>query len=167
MSTSPDTPRNVGRPPSFESPEEMATSIDEYFLRCDAENRPYTVPGLARALGFSTRKSLWDYEGKPEFVNTIKRAKLRIEEQRSEQLIMRQSNCTGLIFDLKNNFGWQDKFDQEVTARVSNSIEERTLACMPPEPKDMNEWRQWYNEQMAHRPGGQEQTPTEPEKGLE
>ena len=79
--------RSTGRPPAYDSPEQMEKVIEAYFVKCDEEGRPYTVPGLALALGFCTRKSLYDYEQKDSFVNTVKRAKLRIEEQRAEQLV--------------------------------------------------------------------------------
>lgn len=104
----------TGRPRLYETPEEMEPAIEAYFTECDEGDRPYTVPGLARALGFADKQSLIDYAGRAEFSFTIKAAKARIEEQRAEALVTRQSGHVGLIFDLKNNFGWKDQQDIDV-----------------------------------------------------
>lgn len=111
--------KKVGRPRMFETPEQMEPLIEKYFADCDAASRPYTMPGLANALGFIDRKSPAEYARKfPEFTATIKRARLRIEEQRNIQLIT-ESNVAGKIFDLLNNFDWKDK--QE----LQHSVEQR------------------------------------------
>lgn len=103
----------AGRPPLFATPEDMQPKVDEYFASCDADQKPYTVPGLALALGFSDRHSLHDYAAKDEFTATVKRALLRIETQRGEKLVVGVGNVTGMIFDLKNNFGWKDRQELE------------------------------------------------------
>lgn len=90
------TKGQVGRPPKYEHKEEIEGLIEEYFKKCEGEilkdeegevifdkfgnpvivgARPPTVTGLALALGFSTRLSLLNYQGKKEFMNTITRAK--------------------------------------------------------------------------------------------
>jgi hypothetical protein len=103
----------TGRPPAYDTPEDMQQAIDSYFDQCVAEDRPPTVTGLALALGFEGRQGLLYYEtDKPEFLVTVKRAKGRIEQYIEEQLY-RGSSVTGLIFNLKNNFGWKDS--QEFT----------------------------------------------------
>ena len=105
----------VGRPPKFKTPKEMEPLIEGYFSDCDKAERPYTVPGIALALGFADRHSLHDYMAKDEFTATIKRARLRIEAQRAQALVTRTQGVAGLIFDLKNNFGWKDKTEHEHT----------------------------------------------------
>ena len=108
-----------GRPPKYNTPEEMQAAIDAYF---DEEEIP-TVTGLALALGFDSRNALLYYESdKPEFLGTIKKAKLRIEAHLERQLY-RGSSVTGLIFNLKNNFGWKDA--QEYTHVTENEDGER------------------------------------------
>ena len=99
----------IGRPPMFNSPEEMEPLIQGYFDACDEQGHPYAVPGLVLALGFAHRQTLLQYAKKDEFSFTIKRAKLRIEAQRASALVTRLSGQAVLIFDLKNNFGWKDK----------------------------------------------------------
>ena len=111
----------AGRPPEFKTPEEMQAAIDEYFSEDgDAymgmgEDRIFapTISGLAFHLGLS-RQSLCNYEKKDEFLDTIKRAKSRVEIA-LEQRLFGQA-VTGTIFNLKNNFGWKDKTETEHTA---------------------------------------------------
>ncbi|MCR4282797.1 MAG: DNA-packaging protein [Bauldia sp.] len=114
----------AGRPPKFRTPEEMEPLVDSYFAECDTAEpaRPYTIPGLAQALGFVDRQSLLDYAEKPEFSCTIKAAKLRVETQRSEKLVAGVGNVTGMIFDLKNNFGWRDKTEHELSSDPSRPL---------------------------------------------
>ena len=93
--------------PTFETPEEMQILIGAYFKECEEKQVPTTVPGLAYALGFVSRQSLWDYSKKKAFSYTLKRAKVYIEAERNIMLLTEQ-NAAGKIFDLKNNFEWID-----------------------------------------------------------
>jgi len=104
----------MARPRVYASPEDMDEAIDAYFQKCDTERRPYTIAGLAYELGFIDRHSIPEYEKRPEFSATIKNARSRIEMQRSERLVSGDGNVTGMIFDLKNNFGWKDKQDVDI-----------------------------------------------------
>lgn len=70
-----------------------------------------TVSGLAVVLDL-TRQGLINYEGKPAFVDTVKRAKQRIEAFSEQRL--HHGSAVGMIFSLKNNFGWKDKTEQEI-----------------------------------------------------
>ena len=49
--------RKVGRPVKYKKAEQMQKKIDKYFADCDKKYEPYTVTGLAMALGLS-RKGL-------------------------------------------------------------------------------------------------------------
>ena len=100
----------AGRPKKFTDVEVLQEKIDKYFADCDERKAKYTVPGLARALGFVSRVSVWEYSKRPEFTNTIKGALLKMEQQRAEDLLT-ENNPVGKIFDLKNNFGWKDQKD--------------------------------------------------------
>lgn len=104
-STSPKTDnqgkRPEGRPPIWTSPEALQHIIDEYFKR---EQKP-TFAGLAVAMGIG-RSTLYEYEAKDEFSDTIKAARHRMMEI-YEQHLMYSGNATGVIFALKN-FGWAD-----------------------------------------------------------
>ena len=71
--------------------------------------KPPTMTGLALALGFSSRQSLLNYQGKKQFVDTITRAKSFIEAYAEERLFDRDG-VQGAKFSLINNFkGWREK----------------------------------------------------------
>lgn len=89
------------------------------------EQVPYTITGLALALSTS-RETLLDYEEREEFSDTIKEAKLKVENF-TEQLLFSPSP-TGPIFNLKNNYGWKDKTEQDVTSNGE------TIPMLPVDP---------------------------------
>lgn len=140
--------RPVGRPPAFESAEEMQKLIDAYFEECDGkiltdeegnpmrnkegrvireDRRPYTITGLALALGFNSRTSLLNYEGKEEFMNTIMRAKSRVERYAEERLYDKNGS-NGAKFSLANNFkGWSEKQQIEGSLNTKQEINIRLV----------------------------------------
>jgi len=99
-----------GRPSQFDDPEVMQEKIDEYFEKAEVPS----MSGLSRHLGFNSRQSLYNYENQEKFLDTVKKARLRVEEYFETQLI--KSGGAGAIFWLKN-FGWHDKQEHEVTQR--------------------------------------------------
>lgn len=136
--------KNVGgRPPKYTDPEELAARIDAYFTSCDGEilkdpesgdpildkygnpiyinRRPPTSAGLARALGFKSRTSLFDYKGRKKFEDVIKDAILRLEERTEERLYDRDG-ANGAKFSLQNNFRWRDSNKDEEKAPAVNII---------------------------------------------
>lgn len=136
----------TGRPPMYKTKEEIQEKIDAYFKDCegelllDAEGnpmldkygnavrvgvRPLTITGLALALGFNTRQSLLNYQGKEEFVDTILRAKAKIEQYAEERLFDKDGS-NGAKFSLANNFeGWKEKqsIEADVNTEVTINIE--------------------------------------------
>ena len=108
-----------GRPLKYKTVEEMQEVIDRYFIQCDKEKRPYTVTGLAMALDLD-RKALISYGDKEEFSYAIKKAKAKVERWLEENLVSGQGNATGIIFNLKNNYGYKDR--QELDANVNTEI---------------------------------------------
>ena len=107
----------VGRPKKFKTVEELKELIDNYFDSCfeieaktgvTYQSRPFTVSGLAYALGTS-RQTLMRYEKEfTEYSDTILLAKARIEQYAEEQLF-KLRNPNGAMFALKNNWrGWED-----------------------------------------------------------
>ena len=109
----------AGRPPKYETPEQMQEVIDAYLVDCEDREKPPTVSGLAYALDMST-ESLRNYQCKEEFLATVKKAKQWVEVGLEERL--HEPAPTGAIFNLKNNFGWKD-----VTERVNKSDDIETL----------------------------------------
>jgi hypothetical protein len=107
----------AGRPPLYETPEEMQAAIDIYF----ATEQHITITGIALALGFESRQSFYDYEDKEEFSYIIKKARLRVENEYEKKLITANS-ATGPIFALKN-MGWADKVQNELTGKDGTPIQ--------------------------------------------
>ena len=92
---------------------------DKVTRKVKTKQKPLTVTGLAVALGTS-RDVLLDYETTysekyPEFSNTIKEAKEQIKAYAEESLF--GTNTAGVIFSLKNNWGFKDKYETENTNR--------------------------------------------------
>ena len=127
----------VGRPLKFQSVEELNRAIQNYFAKCDphetqalvetgrdskgnllydtrnvlTQQKPYTMAGLARALGVD-RKTLLNYKNRDQFFPSIQDAKQRCEEYWEGLLASPYAN--GAKFNLVNNYNdeyqpWADK----------------------------------------------------------
>ena len=112
-----------GRPAKYTSAEDMQRDIDKYYRDCEKRNAPLTMAGLAVALDMD-RITLASYSNKDQFLNTIKKARQKIEASAAERL-EKQPNCTGIIFSLKNNFGWVDR--QEIKEEHSGTVDVETF----------------------------------------
>ena len=117
-----DTTQKTGRPLKF-TLAEIQIGIHAYFEYCaidecgyplDKEHKPPTITGMACYLN-TTRDLLIDYEGRPEFSDTIKKAKQRIEAYNEAMLYNRTASTAGVIFNLKNNYGWKDKAELQTS----------------------------------------------------
>lgn len=100
--------RGVGRPP-INDPNDVDAVVErivEYFQELTATGMKMTFCGLALALGYSSRTSLWENAnaGSP-ISEPIKIAMLTIEAFYEGRLT--SAACTGAIFALKNR-GWED-----------------------------------------------------------
>lgn len=134
----PEKKNKGGHPPKYKTANEMQKVIDAYFTECegnivvDEEGhaitdkygvpvkvgcRPLTITGLALALGFTSRQALLNYEAKDEFVDTITRAKAKVE-QYAEERLFDKDGCNGAKFNLSNNFsGWSER--QQIDNNIS------------------------------------------------
>ena len=141
----------MGRKPTFTSAEEMQEKIDAYFASCEPEllrdgdgtpmlnkngepvyvgGRPMTIQGLALALGFTSRHSLLNYKAKREFVDTVTRARLRVEQYAAERLFDRDAQ-RGAQFTLAYGFGYardaedgKNRETQGVKIEIDRELEE-------------------------------------------
>lgn len=105
-----------GRPRMYDDPEVFGEKVDGYFAHVEAIGKRPTLAGLSYYLGFEDKQSFSQYEEYGEgFSLTVKRARLRIEDDRWQSLIDKAAFTPGLIFDLKNNHGWKDKTEQDIT----------------------------------------------------
>lgn len=107
----------MGRPRIISSPEEFESRADAYFAECAEQDRPPLITGLALALGFANKQSLYDYEARDEYSVPVKRARTYVESVLEYRL--HGANAAGAIFALKN-FGWRDT--QEVTHKGGVTI---------------------------------------------
>lgn len=136
--------KKKGRPKKYTEAKKIQIKIDEYFESCFKEDlkynsekgyyepkkdykgniikyqdKPFTITGLARALGM-TRETLLRYEEDNEFSDTIKKAKQKVEAYVEERLFDRDG-VNGAKFNLTNNFSnWSDK--QEVDTTSTNRV---------------------------------------------
>ena len=131
-------PYYAGRPLAFETPEALQEAIDSYFLKCDSRLKtfvdkegnettalvpePYTMSGLALSIGID-RRTLMEYkdnERKP-FSHTVKLARDRVQAD-MERRLYETSNQAGIIFGLKNNYGWRDERIVESTVKQESTV---------------------------------------------
>lgn len=134
----------MGRPLTFNTVEELQKKIEEYFESCKGEvlkdkegntvfdkygfpilvnQKPLTVTGLALFLGFNSRQTLLNYQDKEEFMDTIMRAKTKVEEY-VETRLFDKDGCNGAKFNLSNNFGWREKQEVENTnVNLNNNMD--------------------------------------------
>lgn len=101
-----------GRPPTWTSPDALQALIDTYFKN---STKP-TLSGLANTVGVS-RRTLYTYSQKDEFLPTIEAARDYIQQIYEEHLIYNtKTNTNGLIFALKNS-GWTDRQEVDHTTK--------------------------------------------------
>lgn len=122
-----DVKNKGGRPLKFKTVEKLQIKIDGYFDYCDNKTKnihseklgdmivpdpePYTMAGLAYELGID-RRTLLDYSKRDRFLPAIKKARNKVEADIEKRMNGKDTFTPGLIFNLKNNFGYADK--QEV-----------------------------------------------------
>jgi hypothetical protein len=117
----------VGPKFKFSDPEELQARVNAYFTSREEKNLPFTVTGLALALG-TNRATLCNYEDLDEketdkldldtrkrIVEIVQTAKQRCEDYAEIQLLTGR-NQTGAIFALKN-YGWKDKSETDITTQ--------------------------------------------------
>ena len=131
-------PGKGGPPLKYKTVEELEKAIQDYFdkcqpepykdkegnILCDSKGKPMikvnppTITGLAIALGFSDRRSIYDYKEKPQFAHTIKKARLICENYAELRLLSGDVPPAGPIFILKN-YGWRDKQEIDMNATIN------------------------------------------------
>ena len=141
----------MSQQPRYKTPEEMQERIDAYFKACEGrpllneydepardkfgapillDVRPPTVTGLALALGFTSRQALLNYQAKKAFVDTVTRAKSRVEQYTEERLFDRDGQ-RGAEFSLKHNFRWEG---QQRDEKQAGGVVELPQVLPPPVP---------------------------------
>jgi hypothetical protein len=140
----------AGRPLKYADINKLQQDIDNYFSTCDKGKEievydkkaqevkkitipiPYTITGLAIALN-TCRQTLLNYEVMPEFLDTIKNAKQRVENYAELRLMTGDLFPASAIFALKNH-GWKDqqeiKIDPESKITTTMTLDDATAAYL-------------------------------------
>ncbi len=144
--------KNGGRPLKFETVEDLEAKIDEYFSSKGWKKKtvfskksndyievdyfdPATITGLAVFLK-TNRQTLINYEEKEDYFDTIKQAKAICEMHSEEGGLRGDLNPTMSIFSLKNNYGWKDKSESEVTGKDGTPLLTNLTVEFVSKPKD-------------------------------
>lgn len=145
--------RNLGgRPLKFPTVESLSYQIDRYFNSISYDEQaineigdpildregnhivkinyvsPPSVLGLCLFLDID-RVTLADYQSKEGFSCTIQKAKTKIEQYLADQL-HRPTQVAGIIFNLKNNFGWKDTQNIEVTGAEGGPLQVQGISAL-------------------------------------
>ena len=115
-----------GRPPVYETPDDMIKRATEYFEieTSKAGICKPTISGLVYHLGFASRTSWYDYKKKsPEFMHTVLRLKQFVESCYEKNL--HGFAWAGSQFALKNinSTDWKD----EVTQNQNQTVTQVTI----------------------------------------
>lgn len=123
----------TGRPRIYQNVEDLDKAIEDYFFPVEYDeiqengfyvkktrpergiNKRPSVTGLALSLGFCNKSTLYDYQKRQEFSNSINRALTMVEIFYEERLS--EASVAGSIFALKN-FGWKDKTETEISGEL-------------------------------------------------
>jgi len=113
------------------TPEELEKRIEEYFDEQERQEKPPTVSGLGWWIGID-RNHLLQYAKSedPErqrWSGPIRAAYRRIEGYLESQLCKQTGQVAGVQFVLKNNFGWQDRQEIELSAHRVESLSDEEL----------------------------------------
>lgn len=135
---------NVGRPLIFKDPSEIQEKWNQYINYCKdysvtlLNNKGGTtdvpkprIPTLGEFISewLDTHTSTWDlYRDREEFMETIKKIEDVVKSKKVASLINGEGNTTGLIFDLKVNYGMNERtiIDANITSLPVNIITNNT-----------------------------------------
>lgn len=113
-----------GRPRLYPDEKVFADAVEAYFASCEQTGKRPTLSGLSYALGFEDRETFSNYAGYGDgYSRTVKRAKLQIGDWLEQRLTDKNLFTPGIIFDLKNNHGWKDKTEQELTGADGGPVQ--------------------------------------------
>jgi hypothetical protein len=119
----------AGRPKIISDKDEADKRIDGYITDCEEQDTPVTLTGLCIALGFNSKDTFYNYAKDPAFSDSIKRARLYIENAYEKRL--HGNSPTGSIFALKN-MDWKDQKDLkgDLTVRDATGLSDAELEAI-------------------------------------
>lgn len=125
-----------GRPRLYTDHAEFDQLVEAYFKDCEENHKKPTLTGISLFLGFCDKETFGTYDAVSiEFSRTVKKARMRIEENRHQLLVNNKTFTPGIIFDLKNNHGWKDK--SETDFGVSSDLK-AMMAAISNQPRLSN-----------------------------
>jgi len=125
----------AGQPMKYKTVGALKKAIEAYFVMCIEDKIPLTITGLAIALDFTSRQALINYEktkGYEKFFDTVKKAKLMVQNY-AETFLFTGKTVAGAIFNLKCNYGWEDKQIIEHSGKIETTatIINKPLKSLP------------------------------------
>lgn len=116
--------KNLWWRPEKYKPEELEKKFDEYIEKCKEEkidrwiagkiDKPLTLSGFCIFIWVS-KDYISEKAKNPKFSETIKKIRLIIENDVEEKALIWVYTPTASSFNLKNNFGWKEKIENETT----------------------------------------------------
>lgn len=118
--------QNSGRPPIYNSHEEICAKLDEYiafedYMKGQGKGKGiYTIEGAMLYLGFASRQSFHDYEKRDsEFSYIMLRFKMFLTDWNVKKLYW-GGTMPGAMFWLKNHGGYTDESIQHQKQEITN-----------------------------------------------
>jgi len=107
-----------GRPLKFPDPVAFDKMIEDFFSECEIKGNKPTIERLAVYMG-ANRETITMYEDRPEFSDSVKRAKDRCLAWLIDNGLDAR-NPAMQIFLAKNNYGYKDKQEVETTVNITS-----------------------------------------------
>ena len=137
---------NGGRPPEYETPEELAKAIGEYLKYEDTKKRPdsysgegkgiYTLAGCALYLGFASRQSMYDYEKRSPLYSYVINAFRLFMIDWNEKKLYWGGTFPAANFWLKNWGGYTDEQTINQNTTIKATYGSGTVHTAPETKKD-------------------------------
>ena len=108
-------------------------ACEAYLARCESLSELPTLVEWALELGYSSAQAMGDFERKhcaTPCAPPLKRARAKIENKWAKAVSVGGNNQAGLIFGLKNMFGWRDKSDDELRQSVVITLSDEVSSAI-------------------------------------
>ena len=138
----------VGAPRKYESANALSKAVNQYFRSIcyedyvrDAQGRPVlnldnepirhvffavapTIPAMCLRLGITPRtwRNYCDENKHPEFAKVTSMTMAVLEAWLANESVTREKSLQGILFNLKNNYGWTDKQEIELGEKTRQTI---------------------------------------------
>lgn len=112
-----------GRPRLYQSHKDFEERVEDYFKEVELNGKKPTLAGLCYSMGFEDKESFTNYSTYGvEFSRTVKRVKMRMEDDRQQLLLSKEKFTPGVALDLQNNHGWKNKTETELSGTDGGPI---------------------------------------------